>query len=60
MRTMSLWESGDSTGDVSLGELFAADNEVDGTSNLDIRRIAFLVCREDGRRLRSRRTRGRH
>ena len=45
MRTMSLWESGDSTGDVSLGELFAADNEVDGTSNLDIRRISFLVCR---------------
>ena len=45
MRTMSLWESGDSTGDVSLGELFAADNEVDGTSNLEIRRIAFLVCR---------------
>ena len=45
MRTMSLWESGDSTGDVSLGGLFSSENEVDGTSNLDIRRIAFLVCR---------------
>ena len=45
MRTMSLWESGDSTGDVSLGGLFSSENEVDGTSNLDIRRISFLVCR---------------
>ena len=45
MRTMSLWESGDSTGDISLGGLFSSENEVDGTSNLDIRRIAFLVCR---------------
>ena len=45
MRTMSLWESGDSTGDVSLGGLFSSENEVDGTSNLEIRRIAFLVCR---------------
>ena len=45
MRTMSLWESGDSTGDISLGGLFSSENEVDGTSNLEIRRIAFLVCR---------------
>ena len=45
MLTMSLWESGDSTGDVSLGGLFSSENEVDGTSNLEIRRIAFLVCR---------------
>ena len=45
MRTMLLWESGDSTGDVSLGGLFSSENEVDGTSNLEIRRIAFLVCR---------------
>ena len=45
MRTMSLWESGDSTGDVSLGGLFSSENEVDGTSNLEIRRIAFLVYR---------------
>ena len=45
MRTMSLWESGDSTGDVSLGSLFSNGGNVDGTSNLDIRRIAFLVCR---------------
>ena len=45
MRTMSLWESGDSSGKVSLGSLFSNGGEVDGTSTLDIRRIAFLVCR---------------
>lgn len=45
MRTMSLWESGDSTGDVSLGRLFSSENEVDGTCHLDIQRVAFLVCR---------------
>lgn len=44
LRTMSLWESGDSTGDVSLSELF--DNQiVDGASDIDIDRLAFLTCR---------------
>ena len=45
MRPMSLYESGDSTGDVSLSELFAGKTEIDGGSNLSIDRLAFLVCR---------------
>lgn len=45
MHTMSLWESGDSTGDVSLGSLFSQGNDVDGASSLDIQQISFLICR---------------
>ena len=45
MRPMSLYESGDSTGEVSLKELFDGVTEIDGESNLSIERLAFLVCR---------------
>ena len=45
MRPMSLFESGDSTGAVSLKELFDGAAEIDGSSDLDIERLAFLVCR---------------
>lgn len=45
MRPMSLFESGDSTGEVSLKELFTGTSEIDGSSNLNIDRLAFLVCR---------------
>lgn len=45
MRPMSLFESGDSTGEVSLKTLFDEETEIDGASNLDIDRLAFLVCR---------------
>lgn len=45
MRPMSLFESGDSTGEVSLKELFNGLSEIDGCSDLDINRLAFLVCR---------------
>ena len=45
LRTMSLWESGDSSGDVSLGGLFRNADSVDGVSNIDIDRLAFLICR---------------
>ena len=44
MRPMSLYESGDSTGDVSLRNLFA-NNTVDGESDMTIDRLAFLACR---------------
>ena len=44
MRPMSLYESGDSTGDVSLKGLFE-DNTVDGESDMTIDRLAFLACR---------------
>ncbi|MBE6803049.1 MAG: ATP-binding protein [Clostridia bacterium] len=45
MRTMSLFESGDSTGDVSLKELFESPETIDGESTIDLDRLAFLVCR---------------
>ncbi|MGM9941917.1 MAG: ATP-binding protein [Bulleidia sp.] len=45
MRPMSLYESGDSTGQVSLKALFAGETEIDGESTLKIERLAFLVCR---------------
>ena len=45
MRPMSLYESGDSTGEVSLKDLFDGAAEIDGASELDIDRLAFLVCR---------------
>ena len=45
LRTMSLWESGDSSGDVSLGALFKNAETVDGASNIDLDRLAFLTCR---------------
>lgn len=45
LRTMSLWESGDSTGDVSLEVLFRSTDEVDGHSLIDIDQLAFLACR---------------
>lgn len=45
MRPMSLYESGDSTGTVSLKDLFDNSIQIDGVSNLDIERLAFLICR---------------
>ena len=45
MRPMSLYESGESTGEVSLSRLFEGKGEIDGESKLDLERIAFLICR---------------
>ncbi len=46
MRTMSLYESGESTGAVSLSDLFNGKWEpVVGNSPIDINRLAFLICR---------------
>lgn len=45
MRPMSLFESGDSNGEVSLKALFNGETKIDGNSNLDMERLAFLVCR---------------
>lgn len=45
MRPMSLWESGESSGDVSLLELFDGNKNIEGVSNLDLERIAFITCR---------------
>lgn len=45
MRPMSLYESGDSTGDISLKELFDGRKEVDGKAYINLDRLAFLTCR---------------
>ena len=45
MRPMTLFESGDSTGDVSLKDLFDGATNIDGNSSIGIDRLAFLTCR---------------
>lgn len=45
MRPMSLWESGDSNGSISLKELFDKNTDISATSDLSIEKIAFLICR---------------
>ena len=45
MRPMSLYESGESTGEVSLKDLFEGKEKIQGINNLDLEKIAFLVCR---------------
>ena len=45
MRPMSLYESLDSTGEVSLKELFEAPQQIEGRNRLNLERLAFLVCR---------------
>jgi hypothetical protein len=45
MRTMSLWESGDSSGEVSIRSLFNGEEMVAGMSPLTLERVAFLACR---------------
>ena len=45
MRPMSLYESGDSTGEVSLQNLFERPDRIAGTNDFDIDRLAFLICR---------------
>ena len=47
MRTMSLYESGDSTGNVSLSDFFKAEDQpiITGESHIDINRLAYLICR---------------
>ena len=45
MRTMSLYESRESTGEVSLLALFDATEDIEGVSNSDVETIAFQVAR---------------
>ena len=44
MRTMSLFESGESTGEVSLNNLFG-NQDIFGTNALNIDSLAWLICR---------------
>ena len=45
MRPMSLFESEDSNGSVSLTELFSGKLDISGSSDLPFEKLAFLVCR---------------
>lgn len=45
MRPMSLFESGDSNGSVTLSNLFTSPDKIVAINSLDLRKIAFLVCR---------------
>lgn len=45
MRPMSLFESGEAEGSVSLTDLFSGKQDIMGINPLDIHRLAFLVCR---------------
>lgn len=45
MRPMSLFESEESTGSVSLKELFDGHTDINGNNNLDIDLLSFIICR---------------
>jgi hypothetical protein len=45
MRPMTLWESGESSGEVSLGSLFSHPEKIDGESSLTMEDVAFVICR---------------
>lgn len=45
MRPMSLYESQESNGAVSLGELFSGHQAIESLSTLSIEQIAFAICR---------------
>lgn len=45
MRPMSLWESGESNGKISLSSLFHSPENIEADSSLDMKTLAFVVCR---------------
>ena len=45
MRPMTLWESGESTGEISLGTLFDEGAEVSGQATMQIEDLAHAICR---------------
>ena len=45
MRPMSLYESGESSGEVSLGHLFTSPDNIMGINQLSLEDVAFLICR---------------
>ena len=45
MRPMSLWESGESSGDISLSSLFHSPETVTGINKLTLPMIALAICR---------------
>ena len=45
MRPMSLYESGESTGEISVSSLFEQPGQIYAENHIDIEQLAFLVCR---------------
>ena len=45
MRPMSLWESGESTGEVSMERLFAGEDVTGAKSDLELEDVCELMCR---------------
>ena len=45
MRTMALYESGESNGSISLKKLFAGEKNLSGLNELTLEEIAYLICR---------------
>ena len=45
MRPMSLYESGESSGEVSLEELFKTPKQIIGSNSLNVDKLAFEICR---------------
>lgn len=45
MRPMTLWESGESSGEVSLSSLFDDDRQISGISNIDLQLLSYVTCR---------------
>lgn len=45
MRPMTLWESGDSNGQISLKSLFGGADKLFGVNEHDLQDVAFLICR---------------
>lgn len=45
MRTMSMWESNESSGEVSLKQLFNDAGNVSGKNQYQLKDIAYLICR---------------
>lgn len=45
MRPMSLYESGESNGQVSLKDLFEGKKNIEGINDLELEKVAYLACR---------------
>ena len=45
MRPMTLWESGDSSGQISLAALFDGADKMAGINKLELQDVAWLICR---------------
>ena len=43
MRTMALYESGESNGSISLKKLFAGEKNLSGLNELTLEEIAYLI-----------------